>query len=49
LEALAATRNIEVIINFPLAMAINRLIGRSGDVIAKSKSISVSAQQSGSI
>lgn len=35
LEALAATRNIEVIINFPLAMAINRLIGRSGDVIAK--------------
>ena len=31
-EALAATKNIEVIINFPIAMAINRLIKRSGDV-----------------
>lgn len=31
LEALAATGNVEVIINFPLGMAINRLIKRSGD------------------
>lgn len=32
LEALADTRTMEVVINFPLAMAINRLITRSGDV-----------------
>lgn len=32
LEALAATGTMEVVINFPLAMAINRLITRSGDV-----------------
>ncbi len=32
LEALADTGTIEVVINFPLAMAINRLITRSGDV-----------------
>jgi three-Cys-motif partner protein len=31
-EALAATRTMEVIINFPVAMAINRLITKSGDV-----------------
>ncbi len=30
--ALAATKNFEVIINFPLGMAINRLITRSGDI-----------------
>jgi three-Cys-motif partner protein len=32
LEALAATGTMEVVINFPVAMAINRLITRSGDV-----------------
>lgn len=32
LEALAVTKTMEVVINFPLAMAINRLITRSGDV-----------------
>lgn len=32
LEALANTRTMEVVINFPLAMAINRLITRSGVV-----------------
>lgn len=32
LEALASTKNMEVIINFPLAMAINRLITKSGEV-----------------
>lgn len=32
IEALAATKNFEVIINFPVAMAINRLIVKSGDV-----------------
>lgn len=32
LEALANTGTMEVVINFPLAMAINRLITRSGDV-----------------
>lgn len=32
IEALAATKNFEVIINFPVAMAINRLITKSGDV-----------------
>jgi three-Cys-motif partner protein len=32
LEALADTGTMEVVINFPLAMAINRLIARSGDV-----------------
>lgn len=32
LEALADTGNMEVVINFPLAMAINRLITRSGEV-----------------
>lgn len=32
LEALAGTGTMEVVINFPLAMAINRLITRSGDV-----------------
>lgn len=31
-QALAATKNFEVIINFPVAMAINRLITRSGSV-----------------
>ncbi|ARE83764.1 tcm_partner: three-Cys-motif partner protein [Roseovarius mucosus] len=31
-EALAETGTMEVVINFPLAMAINRLITRSGDV-----------------
>jgi three-Cys-motif partner protein len=31
-EILAGTKNVEVIINLPLAMAINRLITRSGDV-----------------
>jgi len=31
-EALAATKKFEVIINFPLGMAINRLITRSGDI-----------------
>jgi three-Cys-motif partner protein len=30
--ALGATKNFEVIINFPLGMAINRLITRSGDI-----------------
>lgn len=35
LEALAATRTMEVVINFPVAMAINRLITRSGDVPEK--------------
>lgn len=34
LEALADTGTMEVVINFPLAMAINRLITRSGDVPA---------------
>ena len=32
LEALAATGTVEAVINFPVAMAINRLITRSGDV-----------------
>lgn len=32
LESLAGTGTMEVVINFPLAMAINRLITRSGDV-----------------
>ena len=32
IRALAATSTMEVIINFPVAMAINRLITRSGDV-----------------
>lgn len=32
LEALAETGTMEVVINFPLAMAINRLITRSGEV-----------------
>ncbi len=32
IEALAATKKFEVIINFPLGMAINRLITRSGDI-----------------
>jgi three-Cys-motif partner protein len=32
LEALAATKTMEVVINFPVAMAINRLITRSGNV-----------------
>ncbi len=32
LQALADTGTMEVVINFPLAMAINRLITRSGDV-----------------
>lgn len=32
LEALAATGSFEAIINFPLGMAINRLITRSGDI-----------------
>jgi len=32
LEALADTGTMEVVINFPLAMAINRLITKSGDV-----------------
>lgn len=32
LKALASTGNMEVIINFPAAMAINRLLVRSGDV-----------------
>jgi three-Cys-motif partner protein len=34
-EALAATGTMEVIINFPVAMAINRLITRSGDIPEK--------------
>lgn len=32
LEALGSTGTMEVVINFPLAMAINRLITKSGDV-----------------
>lgn len=32
IEALARTENFEVIINFPLGMAINRLITRSGEI-----------------
>ena len=32
LDALAKTRTMEVIINFPVAMAINRLISKSGSV-----------------
>lgn len=35
LEALAQTKTMEVVINFPLAMAINRLITRSGNVPEK--------------
>jgi three-Cys-motif partner protein len=35
IEALAATGNFEVIINFPAAMAINRLITKSGKVPEK--------------
>jgi three-Cys-motif partner protein len=35
LEALAETKNFEVIINFPAAMAINRLITKSGTVPEK--------------
>jgi three-Cys-motif partner protein len=35
LEALADTGTMEVVINFPVAMAINRLITRSGDVPEK--------------
>lgn len=31
-KALGATKKFEVIINFPLGMAINRLITRSGDI-----------------
>ena len=31
-EALGATKKFEVIINFPLGMAINRMITRSGDI-----------------
>lgn len=31
-EALASTRAIEILINFPLWMAINRLLTRSGDI-----------------
>lgn len=34
IEALAATKRFEVIVNFPLGMAINRLITRSGDIPA---------------
>lgn len=34
-ESLAATGTMEVIINFPVAMAINRLITKSGDVPEK--------------
>lgn len=34
-KALAETKNVEVIINFPVAMAINRLITRSGNISAK--------------
>lgn len=37
LSALAATGNAEVIINFPLGMAINRQIGRTGQVIAEAQ------------
>ena len=32
LQALAQTRKVDVIINFPLAMAINRLITRDGEI-----------------
>lgn len=32
IEALAATKRFEVIINFPLGMAINRLITKSGEI-----------------
>ncbi len=32
IESLAETKNFEVIINFPIAMAINRLITKSGDI-----------------
>lgn len=32
IKLLASTNNIEVIINFPVSMAINRLITRSGDI-----------------
>lgn len=35
LEALASTGTMEVVINFPVAMAINRLITRSGEIPAK--------------
>lgn len=35
LKALADTGNMEVVINFPVAMAINRLITKSGDVPEK--------------
>lgn len=35
IEALARTGNAEIIINFPLGMAINRQIGKSGQVIAE--------------
>jgi three-Cys-motif partner protein len=35
IEALAETKNFEVIINFPAAMAINRLITKSGEVPVK--------------
>lgn len=35
LEALAATGTMEVVINFPVAMAINRLITKSGNVPEK--------------
>jgi three-Cys-motif partner protein len=35
LEALAETGTMEVVINFPLAMAINRLVTRSGNVPEK--------------
>lgn len=38
LEALADTKKMEAVINFPLAMAINRLILRSGDMPASWKS-----------
>jgi three-Cys-motif partner protein len=32
IESLAATKSIEVIINFPLGMAVQRLLTRSGDI-----------------
>src|SRR5215211_2361077 len=32
IEALAATKAVEVLINFPLGMAINRLLTRSGEI-----------------
>jgi three-Cys-motif partner protein len=35
LQALASTKAIEVLINFPLGMAINRLLTRSGEINAR--------------